>query len=83
MIDIHSRLLPNLDDGSRSSQQSAEVLKRFAGAGLSAVILTPHVSASELTVDPRPVGAQGGSPRTPLWRGAANARLRTSGVFSG
>ena len=28
------------------------MLKRFAGAGVSAVILTPHVSASELTVDP-------------------------------
>ena len=30
MIDVHSHLLPDIDDGSRSVAQSALVLKQFA-----------------------------------------------------
>ena len=32
MIDIHSHLLPGVDDGSRSVEQSLSVLERFAFA---------------------------------------------------
>jgi protein-tyrosine phosphatase len=51
MIDIHSHLLPDIDDGSRSVAQSVLVLKQFAGQGITDVILTPHVSAGELETD--------------------------------
>ena len=46
MIDVHSHLLPGVDDGSRSVEQSVEVLGRFAAAGVTDVILTPHIKAS-------------------------------------
>lgn len=46
MIDLHSHLLPSIDDGSRSATQSLEVLERFRAEGVTDVVLTPHLSAS-------------------------------------
>ncbi len=48
LIDLHSHLLPNLDDGSRSVAQSVAVLRAFADAGVTDVVLTPHTSVSAL-----------------------------------
>ena len=47
MIDLHSHLLPGVDDGSRTLAQSVAVLTRLAGQGVEAVCLTPHLLASE------------------------------------
>lgn len=47
MIDIHSHLLPGVDDGSRSVEMSLPVLERFAADGVECLVLTPHLSASE------------------------------------
>jgi protein-tyrosine phosphatase len=46
MIDLHSHLLPGVDDGSPSVERSAPVLKRFADQGVECVVLTPHLTAS-------------------------------------
>lgn len=46
MIDLHNHLLPGVDDGSRSVAQSVGVLHAFARQGVTAVCLTPHLSAS-------------------------------------
>jgi protein-tyrosine phosphatase len=42
MIDIHSHLLPGVDDGSISFQQTLEQLRMMAQAGVSKAYLTPH-----------------------------------------
>ena len=47
MIDIHSHLLPGVDDGSRSIERSLPVLRQFATDGVECVILTPHLVASQ------------------------------------
>jgi protein-tyrosine phosphatase len=47
MIDIHTHLLPGVDDGARSMEQSVDVLARFASSGVTCVVLTPHLAASE------------------------------------
>lgn len=47
MIDIHSHLLPGVDDGSRSIEISVAVLERFAGHGVETVVCTPHLDASD------------------------------------
>ena len=52
MIDVHSHLLPGVDDGSRSFEQSVGVLERFAGAGVECVVLTPHLNVSRLAEAP-------------------------------
>lgn len=46
MIDLHSHLLPGVDDGSPSLARSVPVLLRFAGQGVECVVLTPHLLAS-------------------------------------
>jgi len=47
MIDLHSHLLPRVDDGSRSLEQSIGVLTRFQAEGITGVCLTPHLLASQ------------------------------------
>jgi protein-tyrosine phosphatase len=51
MIDLHSHLLPGIDDGSQSVEQSIAVLDEFARLGVTDVVLTPHVRAGELLID--------------------------------
>lgn len=46
MIDIHSHLLPGVDDGSRSVEQSVEVLRKFETDGVDVLVCTPHLDAS-------------------------------------
>lgn len=53
MIDLHSHLLPAVDDGSRTVEQSVGVLRQMAERGITDVCLTPHLRANE-TVDAPP-----------------------------
>ena len=46
MIDLHSHLLPGVDDGSRTVAQSVGVLRELASQGITDICLTPHLSAS-------------------------------------
>jgi protein-tyrosine phosphatase len=45
VIDLHSHLLPAVDDGSRSVEQSVKVLFEMARQGVTDVCLTPHMHA--------------------------------------
>ena len=47
MIDIHTHLLPGVDDGSPSVEISTAVLERFAADGVEVLVCTPHLLASE------------------------------------
>lgn len=42
MIDIHSHILPNIDDGSKDIQTSIEMAKLYIENGFHTVIATPH-----------------------------------------
>jgi protein-tyrosine phosphatase len=48
VIDLHTHLLPGVDDGSEELAQSVAVLKSFREQGVAAVCCTPHLMASEL-----------------------------------
>jgi len=48
VIDLHSHLLPAVDDGSRSVEQSVAVLQEMARHGIQAVCLTPHLPSTRL-----------------------------------
>lgn len=41
-IDIHSHILPGIDDGSRNFSMSMEMLKAAAEDGITQMIVTPH-----------------------------------------
>src|SRR5258708_2901314 len=47
MIDIHSHLLPGVDDGSKSVEMSLPVLEHFAADGVECLVLTPHLMATQ------------------------------------
>lgn len=42
MIDIHSHILPNVDDGSRSLEESIKIIKQAVSNGVTDIIVTPH-----------------------------------------
>jgi len=43
MIDIHTHILPGVDDGSQNTQESLEMLKIQLNQGVKRIVLTPHV----------------------------------------
>jgi protein-tyrosine phosphatase len=47
VIDIHTHLLPGVDDGARSLEQALDVIKKFVANGVTCVVCTPHLAASE------------------------------------
>ncbi len=42
VVDFHSHILPHVDDGSRSLEDSLQMLRMEARQGVNHVILTPH-----------------------------------------
>lgn len=42
LIDIHTHILPNVDDGSNSLERSLKHLQKMADLGVEKVFLTPH-----------------------------------------
>ena len=53
MVDLHTHLLPGVDDGSPSIEASRPVLERFARDGVEVVVCTPHLEASRADEAPR------------------------------
>ncbi len=49
MIDLHTHLLPGVDDGSRTLENSVRVLERMRSEGVTDVACTPHLNASRVT----------------------------------
>lgn len=42
MLDIHSHILPGIDDGARNVGESLEMARKYVAAGYRRVIATPH-----------------------------------------
>ena len=42
-IDIHSHILPSIDDGSKSVEMSIELLLKMKSYGITNFVFTPHV----------------------------------------
>lgn len=49
IIDFHSHVLPGMDDGSASVEESIEMLRRAAAQGIQTVVATPHFYAQHHT----------------------------------
>ena len=43
MVDVHCHLLPGVDDGARSMEESRALLQMMGADGIDSFILTPHV----------------------------------------
>ncbi len=44
--DLHSHLVPGVDDGARSLEEALEAVERMVAAGIGRIVTTPHVNAS-------------------------------------
>ena len=53
--DLHSHLVPGVDDGSRTLDDARDGLRQLLDAGIRRVVTTPHLNAS-LTQDPALLG---------------------------
>lgn len=42
MIDLHTHILPGMDDGARNAEESLAILRMEKEQGVDAVVLTPH-----------------------------------------
>ena len=42
MIDFHTHILPNLDDGARSIEEAHALIKEAQKAGFKEIVYTPH-----------------------------------------
>jgi len=51
MIDWHSHVLPEMDDGSHSVAESLEMLRAQAAQGVTTVMATPHFYANDESVE--------------------------------
>ena len=51
MIDWHSHILPKVDDGSKSVEESLAILRELKLQGVDTVIATPHFYANDESVE--------------------------------
>src|SRR5688572_30955186 len=42
-VDMHSHLLPGLDDGAETLEKSLELVEKMVGLGYKKLIMTPHI----------------------------------------
>ena len=47
MIDLHTHILPGIDDGSQSPEMSLQMLRMLAQQGIDTVVATPHFLAQK------------------------------------
>ena len=57
MVDIHSHILPGLDDGAQTLEESVAMLRIAAESGTTDIVATPHANV-EYTFDPEVVSAK-------------------------
>ena len=56
MIDLHSHILPGLDDGPRTLEGSLELARGAVAAGTRTILATPHIN-DDASIDPERIAA--------------------------
>ncbi len=52
MIDIHSHILPGVDDGSKNMEESLQMARRMEACGVKQVVATPHYFSHDFHLTP-------------------------------
>lgn len=55
MIDLHSHILPGIDDGASTIEDSVELVRELASCGVSDVFATPHYVEETIYTSPKSV----------------------------
>lgn len=51
MIDLHTHILPNMDDGAKSLDDSLQILQMEQAQGITKIVLTPHFYCDDESID--------------------------------
>ncbi len=51
MVDFHTHILPKMDDGSQSVEESVHMLEEIKNQGICAVAATPHFDMQQESID--------------------------------
>ena len=65
-VDLHSHLLPGIDDGVQTIEESLEVIKAFKDLGYTRLITTPHIMFDHYRNDPEIIKSKLGEVRAAL-----------------
>ena len=76
MVDFHSHLLPGIDDGSRSVEESLQLLDMLRDQYVSTVVATPHFYANEQSVHQFLQRRQAAFEELSQWRQADHPHIR-------
>lgn len=71
MIDFHTHIIPNIDDGSRSVEETFNLIKEAKEAGFDGIILTSHYIENYYETD---------APERDVWVKAISDTLKTKGI---
>ena len=71
MIDIHSHILPNIDDGSRSIEETFNLIKEAENVGFEAIISTSHYMENYYETD---------TPEREVWINAIYENLKAKNI---
>lgn len=55
MIDLHSHVLPNVDDGANTLEETLGILRQLENAGFTQVLATPHVIEGRSFLEPNQI----------------------------
>ena len=45
LVDMHSHVLPGIDDGAQNPEESIVLIKKMMSLGIKKIIATPHIMA--------------------------------------
>ena len=56
MVDMHSHVLPGIDDGAQTPQESIALIKKMMALGITKIIATPHIMVDFYRNTPETIG---------------------------
>lgn len=56
MVDMHSHVLPGIDDGAQTPEESLVLVRKMMSLGIKKIIATPHVMADYFRNTPETIG---------------------------
>ncbi len=80
-VDIHSHLLPGIDDGAKTVQDSINLTKALHGFGASQLITTPHIMSHFWENTPEIIQETAKSTRTELQRNDLSIPFRAAAEY--
>src|SRR5580658_3025346 len=57
MVDMHSHVLPGIDDGAQTPEESIILIKKMMELGIKKIIATPHIMADYYKNTPETINA--------------------------